>query len=55
MAQIVLIDDMPEVHEFVKRALGGEHDILAFDDWTQATDYIIQYAVDLILMDVQKP
>ena len=55
MATILLIDDTHEVHEFVKRALGEEHHILAIDDWNQAKDHIFKHDVDLILMDVQMP
>jgi CheY-like chemotaxis protein len=55
MAHILVVDDMHEVHDFVKRALGDDHQVFAIDDGTQAVDYIFEHDIDLILMDVEMP
>lgn len=55
MANILVIDDIHEVHEFVKRALGEAHQVFAIDDGTQAVESIFDHDIDLILMDVEMP
>ncbi len=55
MAKILLIDDTPEVHEFVKRALAAEHEVFTTDNWTDSREYIFKRNIDLILMDVEMP
>lgn len=55
MAKILVIDDAQDTRDFVKRALGQEHEIFAIDNWLEIKDYLIKYDLDLVLLDVNMP
>ena len=55
MAKILVIDDLEEVRDLVKRVLGQAHDVFAAESWVQANDYIFKYDLDLILLDINMP
>ena len=55
MATILVIDDAQEARDFVKRALGEEHEVYALEDWTKAAMLVVQHKPDLILMDMDMP
>ena len=42
MAKIIVIDDAEDAREFVKRALGGDHEVIALENWTQIKDYLFR-------------
>lgn len=55
MATILVIDDAQDARDFVKRALGAEHEVYALEDWTEAATFVVKYKPDLILMDMNMP
>ncbi len=55
MAKIIVIDDAEDAREFVIRALGDDHEVVALENWTQIKDYLVEGSVDLILLDVNMP
>ncbi len=55
MAKILVIDDLEEVRNLVKRVLGQEHEVFTIESWVHANEYIFKHDLDLILMDVNMP
>lgn len=55
MAKILVIDDLEEIRNLVKRVLGREHEVFAIESWVHAKEYIYNHDLDLILMDVNMP
>jgi PleD family two-component response regulator len=55
MARILVIDDEEDSRELVVQALQDEHEIYTLENWVHATDYIFQYNIDLILIDINMP
>ena len=55
MARLVVIDDAQDARDFVLRALGDDHDVIALENWTQIKDYLVEGTIDLILLDVNMP
>lgn len=55
MAKILVVDDDPQTLEFVKRALGEDHEVFALEDWTELNNYIYEHEIDLILLDINMP
>ncbi|PIE32750.1 hypothetical protein CSA56_14275 [candidate division KSB3 bacterium] len=55
MATLLVIDDTEDVRTLASQVLGEEHKVLTIDSWVHASKYILQYDIDLILLDVNMP
>lgn len=55
MARILVIDDEKESLTFTTEVLEREHEVITFDNWLIATDYILREHFDLILVDIVMP
>lgn len=55
MATLLVVDDSADVRNLAVHALSGEHDVFAIDGWVQAAHYVMQYDIDLILLDINMP
>jgi PleD family two-component response regulator len=55
MATLLVVDDSADVRKLAVHALSGEHEVFAIDGWVQAAHYVMQYEIDLILLDINMP
>ncbi len=55
MAHILVVDDQPQVHEFVKRSLEPQHQVFSVENGKDAVDAIFNHQIELVLMDVEMP